>query len=235
MAEKMPRRLVLLSSAAIGVVYVAGYVGTRTADAQLASGNDTVAVAAAQTTLAANTTQQAVAPQTAPRVALGKVQAAGATSTTTTAATTAAAAPATTTSAQLPATATAVPATATAVPPTATAKPSTVYVAPRATATPAPAKSTTQNASQYKDGSYTAWGSSRRGDVQVDVTITSGNIAKVTITDSTTQYPVAWISRLPGQVVAAQSANIPLISGATYSSMAFRSAVATALNQAQNG
>jgi uncharacterized protein with FMN-binding domain len=230
MAEKMPRRLVLLSSAAIGAIYAVGYVATRNADSTIA--------AAAPATTAAPTAQPAV--QSVPQVPVnagiavaqapaGAIQApAAATATTTPPVTIQQAAPGTVTAAPT--------ARATAVPATATAVPRTVYVAPKATATAAPvAGSASAATSQYKDGTYSAWGTSRRGNVQTAVTIAGGKIARVTITSTTTQYPESWIAQLPSEVMAAQSTNISLVSGATLSSMAFRNAVDGALQQAQNG
>ena len=84
-----------------------------------------------------------------------------------------------------------------------------------------------------KDGSYTGVGTSRRGDVQVSLSIQGGRIANVNITGATTQYPTRWISGLPSEVVAHQSPQIDIVSGATYSSLAFRGAVQQALQRAQ--
>ena len=103
---------------------------------------------------------------------------------------------------------------------------------PSATPVPAPAASAATGAS-YKDGTYSGQGSSRRGNVWVNVIISAGNIESVTITRSTLQYPVRDIAGLPSQVVAKQSAQVDIVSGATYSSQAFRTAVSQALSQAK--
>jgi len=66
----------------------------------------------------------------------------------------------------------------------------------------------------------------------VALTIKGGRIAGLTITGASTQYPVSWISALPGEVVTSQSARVDLVSGATYSSLAFEGAVQDALSQA---
>jgi uncharacterized protein with FMN-binding domain len=84
----------------------------------------------------------------------------------------------------------------------------------------------------YKDGTYTGQGSSRRGDVQVAVTVQGGRIASVDITRSTTQYPIRDIAALPSEVVQRQTAQVDTVSGATYSSSAFRGAVTQALSKA---
>ncbi len=84
----------------------------------------------------------------------------------------------------------------------------------------------------YKDGAYEGVGRSRRGDVEVTVTIQGGRITRVSLDTVTTQYPVRYIAGLPAQVIARQSANVDLISGATISVGAFRTAVQQALAQA---
>jgi uncharacterized protein with FMN-binding domain len=84
----------------------------------------------------------------------------------------------------------------------------------------------------YKDGTYTGQGSSRRGGVAVNVVVQNGRIASVTIANSTLQYPVRDIAGLPAQVVQRQSAQVDTVSRATYSSQAFRGAVAAALAKA---
>jgi uncharacterized protein with FMN-binding domain len=84
----------------------------------------------------------------------------------------------------------------------------------------------------YKDGAYSGTGSSRFGTVSVSVNIAGGQIANVQISRVTTSYPVSRIASLPSAVVKAQSANVNVISGATYSSQAFKQAVQQALSQA---
>ena len=97
-----------------------------------------------------------------------------------------------------------------------------------ASATPAPATATpaSQTTSGYKDGTYTGQG------VWVQVQVMAGRIANVTITRSTLQYPLRDIAGLPQQVVQRQTAQVDLVSRATYSSMAFRGAVSQALASA---
>lgn len=88
---------------------------------------------------------------------------------------------------------------------------------------------TTDASATYKDGTYTGSGTSKHGGVTVAVVIKNGVITSATITASNTRYPIARIAALPGEVVAAQSAGIDLVSGATDSSTAFQTAVASAL------
>jgi uncharacterized protein with FMN-binding domain len=92
--------------------------------------------------------------------------------------------------------------------------------------------STAPSVSPYRDGTYTATGTSRRGNVTVSLTISGGKISNVSITSLTTEYPVARIAGLPAQVVSRQSAQVDNVSGATYSAQAFRLAVQAALAKA---
>jgi uncharacterized protein with FMN-binding domain len=68
--------------------------------------------------------------------------------------------------------------------------------------------------------------------VWVNVDVQSGRISTVTITRSTLQYPLRDIAGLPDQVVQRQSAQVDIVSRATYSSQAFRTAVSQALSKA---
>jgi uncharacterized protein with FMN-binding domain len=86
----------------------------------------------------------------------------------------------------------------------------------------------------YTDGTYRGTGNSRFGSISVSVTVQGGRIANVAITDSTTSFPVSRIASLPGKVVAQQGAQVNRVSGATYSSQAFKQAVQAALSQAQS-
>jgi uncharacterized protein with FMN-binding domain len=84
----------------------------------------------------------------------------------------------------------------------------------------------------YRDGTYSATGTSRRGNVSVSLTVAGGRITNVSIASVTTEYPASRISSLPAQVVATQSSQVNSISGATYSADAFRQAVQLALQKA---
>lgn len=85
---------------------------------------------------------------------------------------------------------------------------------------------------RYRDGTYSATGSSDLGTVTVAVTIQGGKISDVQITDWGMHYSQSDVDGLPAEVLAAQSAKIDWVSGATYSSYSFDSAVAQALAQA---
>jgi uncharacterized protein with FMN-binding domain len=107
---------------------------------------------------------------------------------------------------------------------------------PPAAAAPAPAPVATPPAppqSQYKDGSYFGWGTSRHGDIQANVVIQDGRIASAAISQCLTRYPCSWVAHLPGQVVSRQSPNVDYVSGATQSVNAYYYAVVEALSKAK--
>jgi uncharacterized protein with FMN-binding domain len=119
----------------------------------------------------------------------------------------------------------------------ATSTPSVVVGASAtATSTPSttatPGTTATASTSSYADGTYTGTGTSRFGNVTVSVTTSGGVISNVQITRVTTSYPVSRIASLPAQVVQKQTANVNVVSGATYSSQAFKQAIQQALSQA---
>jgi len=95
-------------------------------------------------------------------------------------------------------------------------------------------KSITSSTSKiYKDGTFYGTGINNIGSVKVAVTIKHDKITSVEIVHCDTQYPESEISHLPQQVLARQSSNIDIVSGATLSSEDFQSAVADALQQAK--
>ena len=104
----------------------------------------------------------------------------------------------------------------TAVPPTAVPEPSATAV----------------TASRYRDGTYSATGVSRHGDIAAQVTVKGGKIVSTQITGCYTRYPCSRISDLPGEVINQQSTDVDMVSGATDSSEAFLQAVDNALQKA---
>jgi uncharacterized protein with FMN-binding domain len=88
-------------------------------------------------------------------------------------------------------------------------------------------------AGEYRDGTYTGTASNQFGSVTVAVTIAAGRISQVEITRSDTFYPQSYIDGLPDQVVRTQSADVPVVSGATASWQDFVRAVLQALRQAE--
>jgi uncharacterized protein with FMN-binding domain len=108
-----------------------------------------------------------------------------------------------------------------------------VVGASAATTSATTSTSTSASTAAYTDGTYSGTGTSRFGNVTVAVTIAGGKIGTVQITKVTTSFPASRIASLPAVVVANQSASVNVITGATYSSTAFKSAVQQALAQAQ--
>ena len=106
--------------------------------------------------------------------------------------------------------------------------------------------SSSQNSNQsttstgaYKDGSYT--GSTKDayyGNVQVKATISGGKLTSVTFLDyPRTHSTSVYINQqampyLQQEAIKAQSANVNIISGATYTSQAFIQSLSNALSQA---
>ncbi len=104
------------------------------------------------------------------------------------------------------------------------------------TATPTP-----KQAGQYKNGTYTGGSANAYyGNVQVQAVIQGGKLANVTFlqypnTHSTSVYiNQQAMPYLQQEAIQAQSANVNIISGATFTSEAFIQSLASALTQAQN-
>jgi uncharacterized protein with FMN-binding domain len=96
-----------------------------------------------------------------------------------------------------------------------------------------PAPPPAASPAQYRDGTYSGWGTSRHGDIQATVVVEGGRIASAAITQCLTRYSCSWVSMLPAQVVSRQSANVDYVSGATQSASAFYYAVLEALSKAK--
>ncbi len=122
------------------------------------------------------------------------------------------------------------PSAGTAVVPGATA-------APRAAATPAPAAKSGSAASATVDGPVV---STRFGPVQVEVVVAKGKVTDVVALQLPTGRRSGQISNyaepiLHDEALQAQSANIDLVSGATYTSDAYAQSLQAALDQAGVG
>jgi uncharacterized protein with FMN-binding domain len=94
---------------------------------------------------------------------------------------------------------------------------------------------------QYKDGTYTGPVSDAiYGQLQVVVTISGGMITNVDLPvypDSpghTSQVSASALPQLKQEAIAAQSANVAVVSGATQDSQAFQQSLAAALAQAKS-
>jgi uncharacterized protein with FMN-binding domain len=235
--------LVTLGSAAVLAVYAAGYARTRTAAAQFA---DEPRGRRAQDRPAHEVASPSVAPAPqidTPATTPAKVDSATAPATT-------AAAPAAkpvaakTLPAAVKAESVAEPAvnTDTASKPTKTVDvtPPAVATTPVSPASPPPtppvdsgAKTADTAHVQLKDGTFSAWGTSRHGDIEAAVEIKNGRIVSAFIVQCLTQYSCSWISALPPQVVTRQSAEVDYVSGATQSSNAFYYAIVESLKKAK--
>jgi uncharacterized protein with FMN-binding domain len=88
--------------------------------------------------------------------------------------------------------------------------------------------------SQYKNGTFYGTGRNRRGSIQVAVSIKNDKITDVEIRDFAMHYSEDDVAQLPQEVVEKQSAQVQNVSGATYSTQAFKDAVQDALAQARN-
>lgn len=98
--------------------------------------------------------------------------------------------------------------------------------------------STSDNVSQkYKDGTYTGTGQGfNGGTTKVSVTIADGKITKIEILSNgdDRQYFGRASGVITNEILAKQSADVDIVSGATYSSKGIISAVKDALGQAVN-
>ena len=108
---------------------------------------------------------------------------------------------------------------------------------PSAALTPTPAPA----AGQYKNGQYTgSVADAFYGNLQVEAIIQGGKLTDVQfLTYPSDRQHSAQINQqampiLTSEAIAAQSANVNIISGATQSSQAFQQSLASALAQAQN-
>lgn len=91
-----------------------------------------------------------------------------------------------------------------------------------------------QHTSVYRDGVYEGIGSNRRGSIRVTVTIQKDKITDVEISQFAMHYSEQDVVNMPDEVMNKQSAQVNNVSGATYSTEAFSSAVQDALDQARN-
>ncbi|MCR8629989.1 FMN-binding protein [Paenibacillus radicis (ex Xue et al. 2023)] len=91
-----------------------------------------------------------------------------------------------------------------------------------------------QPKAQYKSGTFYGTGKNRRGSIQVAVSIKNDKITDVEISNFAMHYSKNDVVGLPQAVIQKQSAQVQNVSGATYSTQAFKDAIQDALSQAQN-
>lgn len=103
-----------------------------------------------------------------------------------------------------------------------------------------PTDSTASGASDLQDGTYTGDAAATRyGPVQVRISVSGGQIASVDVVDYPTDSPrdrqinQQAVPMLVGETTSAQSAEIDLISGATYTSRGYTQSLQSAIDQAQ--
>lgn len=140
-------------------------------------------------------------------------------------------------------TATTTPDASAAAPPAsstaATPSPSASASASASSAAPSPSTSTSASASGLTDGTFTGSAvDTRYGAVQVAVTIAGGRITAVQVPE----YPnterrdqeinAQALPVLVSETTSAQSADIQMVSGATYTSAGYRQSLQSALDQA---
>ena len=231
--NKITNRLVALSSAAVLTVYSAGYFRTRSAA-------DRFAVEAAERRPAAPPAAPA-ATATSGVPTVGAITAVPARPVPETGAgdppkLTTLPRPSPASPAGKKATPASVPADGSAVLPVADPAQTTAQpAAPPATTVPVTAEppAPPPPQPQYKDGTYSGWGTSRHGDIQASVVIEDGRITSAFIAQCLTRYSCSWISHLPGQVISRQSPDVDFVSGATQSTNAFYYAIVEALSKAK--
>ncbi|MFR2846324.1 MAG: FAD-dependent oxidoreductase [Hungatella hathewayi] len=90
----------------------------------------------------------------------------------------------------------------------------------------------------YTPGTYTGEGTGMKGAVKVDVTFSDSAITDIVVKEHSETYGIGYglsttpVEVLPGEIVAAQSLGVDLISGATITCSAIKGAVKDAVSQA---
>lgn len=117
---------------------------------------------------------------------------------------------------------------ATIAPSEASAAAATAALIPQPAPPPPPAPS-----GNWRDGTYTGWGTSRHGDIKAQVVIRDGRIVEAAIASCETRYPCDVISDIVAQPVARQSPEVDRVSRATESADAYYYGLVEALKEAQ--
>jgi uncharacterized protein with FMN-binding domain len=118
---------------------------------------------------------------------------------------------------------------------TAVTSTSAATAAKRTPTTAAPAAAGLRDGVFTGPAEYTKW-----GDVQVQVTVAGGKVTSVTAVQTPTEGKSQRINAratpvLEREAVAAQSADIDIVSGATYTSTTYAASLQAALDQAAGG
>lgn len=87
---------------------------------------------------------------------------------------------------------------------------------------------------KYRDGTYGGEATGNNGTVKVSVTVSSGKIKEVKVTDhkETPALSDPAIERVPANIVKKQTWDVDAVSGATNTSKAIKAAAKAALDQA---
>ena len=88
----------------------------------------------------------------------------------------------------------------------------------------------------YKDGVYTGTGTGYGGDIKVQVTVSGGRISEIEILEEQESAGIAdnAMVQTPERIIADQTTDIELVTGATATSRGIRDAVQDALEGAHN-
>lgn len=99
----------------------------------------------------------------------------------------------------------------------------------------AAAEGTVETQTAYADGVYQGTAAGFGGDILVEITVRSGVITKVDVLshDGEDDVYFAMAQTLTDDILAAQSADVDMVSGATFSSTGIKNAVAQALEAAK--
>jgi len=110
-------------------------------------------------------------------------------------------------------------------------------ITPQVAAAPPASKplpdSPTVHGGDWRDGTYTGWGTSRHGDIKAQVVIRDGRIVDASIASCETRYPCDVIGDIIPQPVARQRPDVDRVSRATESADAYYFALVEALKEAQ--
>jgi uncharacterized protein with FMN-binding domain len=96
---------------------------------------------------------------------------------------------------------------------------------------PTPLPATTLGAN-WRDGTYTGWGTSRHGEIKAQVVIKNGRIVESSVASCETRWPCDVITDIFHQPVERQNADVDRVSRATESSNAYYYALVAALDNA---
>jgi uncharacterized protein with FMN-binding domain len=100
---------------------------------------------------------------------------------------------------------------------------------PASSATPAPVAAPSSN---WRDGTYSGWGTSRHGEIKAQVVIKNGRIVESSVASCETRWPCDVITDIFHQPVERQNADVDRVSRATESSNAYYYALVAALDNA---